>query len=204
MVISVNPTCLSWRASSELYNPFLPPRLPRIYTFILTTLVYWYYAYLLSFTLICCIFSKCMLVQNNLVKLNYVERGLSRLCGGHGNSHMRFYDVTSWSYVNLDDPDIDYACDDRKATPTGNHYLGLARLLQGGRVWSNWPCKTCCNTHPNWDGRWVPSQSQSTCTRVYCHSTQGRLPLMDGECACWPLAEEISSCRQTDNPRSDR
>ena len=21
-----------------------------------------------------------------------------------GNSHMRFYDVTSWSYVNLDDP----------------------------------------------------------------------------------------------------
>ena len=23
---------------------------------------------------------------------------------GKGNSHMRFYDVTSWSYVNLDDP----------------------------------------------------------------------------------------------------
>ena len=37
-------------------------------------------------------------------KLNYVERGLSRLCGDTGNSHMRFYDVTSWSYVNLDDP----------------------------------------------------------------------------------------------------
>ena len=23
---------------------------------------------------------------------------------GTGNSHVRFYDVTSWSYVNLDDP----------------------------------------------------------------------------------------------------
>ena len=45
-----------------------------------------------------------MLVQWG--KLNYVESGLSRLCGGPdtGNSHMRFYDVTSWSYVNLDDP----------------------------------------------------------------------------------------------------
>ena len=73
-----------WRASSELYNPFLPPRLPRIYNFILTTLVHWYYAYLFSFTLICCILSECMLVQNNLVKLNYVERGLLRICGGHG------------------------------------------------------------------------------------------------------------------------
>ena len=39
-----------------------------------------------------------------LVKLNYVERGLSRLCGGHGEIPQRFYDVTSWSYVNLDDP----------------------------------------------------------------------------------------------------
>ena len=38
-------------------------------------------------------------------KLNYVESGLSRLCGGQGgNSRMRIYDVTSWSYVNLDDP----------------------------------------------------------------------------------------------------
>ena len=45
-----------------------------------------------------------MLVQNNLVKLNYVGRGLSRLCGGHGELPQRFYDVTSWSYVNLDDP----------------------------------------------------------------------------------------------------
>ena len=44
-----------------------------------------------------------MLVQNNF-KLNYVERGLSHLCVGTGNSHVRFYDVTSWSYVNLDDP----------------------------------------------------------------------------------------------------
>ena len=44
-------------------------------------------------------------------KLNYVERGLSRLFAGHGrgpgNSHMRFYDVTSYSYVNLDDPVVD-------------------------------------------------------------------------------------------------
>ena len=39
--------------------------------------------------------------RNRAVKLNYVERRLSRLCAGTGNSHMRFYDVT---YVNLDDP----------------------------------------------------------------------------------------------------
>ena len=37
-------------------------------------------------------------------KLNYIERGLSRLRMGTENSHMRFYDVTPWSYVNLDDP----------------------------------------------------------------------------------------------------
>ena len=44
-----------------------------------------FYTYLVSFTLICCILSECMLVQNNFfVKLNYVERRLSRLCGGHG------------------------------------------------------------------------------------------------------------------------
>ena len=50
-----------------------------------------------------------MLVQNNLVKLNYIEKGLSRLCSDTvctGNSHMRFYDITSWSYVTLDDPVI--------------------------------------------------------------------------------------------------
>ena len=31
------------------------------------------------------------------------QRGLSRLCGGTGKSHVRSYDVTSWSCVNLDD-----------------------------------------------------------------------------------------------------
>ena len=58
-----------------------------------------------------------MLVQNFLVKLNYVERGLSRLFGGHGhgtgNSHVMFYDVTSWNYVNLDDP--------KKSNTSGNN-----------------------------------------------------------------------------------
>ena len=43
-------------ASSVLYNPFLPRQLPRIYNFILTTLSF---AYLVSFTLICCILSEC-------------------------------------------------------------------------------------------------------------------------------------------------
>ena len=36
-------------------------------------------------------------------KLNYLE-GYRDYAVGTGNSHMRFYDVTSWSYVNLDDP----------------------------------------------------------------------------------------------------
>ena len=44
------------------------------------------------------------------IKLNYVEGGLSRLCGGYGGTpNVRFYDVTSWSYVNLDDPFSDYS-----------------------------------------------------------------------------------------------
>ena len=55
--------------SSALYSRFPPQQLPRIYTFILTTLSY---AYLFSFTLICCILSECIPVQNN-----YVQRGLS-------------------------------------------------------------------------------------------------------------------------------
>ena len=46
---------------------------------------------------ICCIHSECMLVFSE-VKL------CRRNCAvGTGNSPVRFYDVTSWSYVNLDD-----------------------------------------------------------------------------------------------------
>ena len=41
-----------------------------------------------------------------IVKLNYVERGLSRLGSGHGKVPCEVYDVTSWSYVNLDDPTL--------------------------------------------------------------------------------------------------
>ena len=44
---------------------FPPQLLPWIYTFILTIFSYWYYAYLVSFTSICCILAECMLVQNN-------------------------------------------------------------------------------------------------------------------------------------------
>ena len=39
-----------------------------------------------------------MLVQNNFLE------GYRDYAVDAGNSHMRFYDVTSWSYVNLDDP----------------------------------------------------------------------------------------------------
>ena len=45
--------------------------------------------------------SECMLVQNS--KSNYVE-SYHDYAVGTGNFHMRFYDVTLWSYVNLDDP----------------------------------------------------------------------------------------------------
>ena len=38
-----------------------------------------------------------------------------------GNSHMRFYDVTSWSYVNLDDPIL-------KAIRAGVGWVWLASL----------------------------------------------------------------------------
>ena len=92
-------------------------QLPWIYTFILTTSPYWYYAYLVSFTLICCILSECMLVQNN-----YVERGLSRLFGGHGELPCDVYDVTSWSYVNLDDPLIKSQSEVRLHTGGSVHF----------------------------------------------------------------------------------
>ena len=95
MVISVDPTCLLWRASSELYNPFLPPQLPQIYTFIPTT-------YFTDIMLV--LFYLDMLhtlgmhasSEQFLGKLNYVERGLSRLFGEYQETpNMRFYDVTS-------------------------------------------------------------------------------------------------------------
>ena len=60
---------------------------------------------LVIFAVISWILSECILVQNNFWKLNYAEKeGYRDYAVGTGNSHMRFYDVTSWSYVNLDDP----------------------------------------------------------------------------------------------------
>ena len=84
------PTCHSWTASSELCNPLLPPRLQHHPDYFIS---YWYYPYLLSFSLISCVLSDCMLVQFS-VKLSCVDRGLSRLCDytvGKGNSHIAMW-----------------------------------------------------------------------------------------------------------------
>ena len=78
MLYSVLYMHVLWGLALSCTVDFPPQQLPRIYTFILATLAYWYYAYLLSFTLICCIHSGCRTM------LNYVGRGLSLLCGGHG------------------------------------------------------------------------------------------------------------------------
>ena len=49
-----------------------------------------------------CILPERMLIQNNLVKLR--RKGYHDYAVDTGNSHMGFYDVTSWSYVNLHHP----------------------------------------------------------------------------------------------------
>ena len=56
-------------ASSVLYSRFPPQKLPSS----LTISSYWYYAYLVSLTLICCTFSECMPVQNKITYRKRVE-----------------------------------------------------------------------------------------------------------------------------------
>ena len=63
MAISVDSNMPLMEPSQSCTVDFPPQQLPQIYTFILTTLSCWYYAYLVSFTLMCCILSECMLVQ---------------------------------------------------------------------------------------------------------------------------------------------
>ena len=50
-----------------------------------------------------------------------------------GNSHMRFYDVTSWSYVNLDDPQSERRSLDSSCNQLGNRFGNLIRENQFSR-----------------------------------------------------------------------
>ena len=69
-----------------------------------------------------------MLVQNNFLE------GYRDYAVDAGNSHMRFYDVTSWSYVNLDDPFWDRFCASRKGGTGGG---GTGGGGTGGGGWGH-------------------------------------------------------------------
>ena len=54
---------------------------------------------------------------------NYIERGLSTYrdyAVSTENSHVRFYDVTTWSYVTLDDPYIEHVTSRKWENPFGS------------------------------------------------------------------------------------
>ena len=99
MLYSVLYACFM-EASSVLYSRFLPSTT--------ATNIYLHPDYF-SLLILCLLglFYLDMLhtLWMHASKLNYVERRLLRLCvGRRGTPNVRFYDITSWSYVNLDDP----------------------------------------------------------------------------------------------------
>ena len=90
-------------ASSVLYSRFPPSTTatnihlhPDYFIMFTCSLLSWYAAYSLN----ACQF------RTMFYKLNYVESGLSRLWGGTGNSLMRFYDITSWSYPSEKEQEV--------------------------------------------------------------------------------------------------